>query len=972
MPRVGTGDRRAPLSNSHDGEEILILEEAAVGDRLAVLLIALGHRTKVLTTAADLRHTLAFGVPGAVLLNAALLKADECRYVIAQLQSIHGTAILTGTSDWCSGMAAAAALAVEYIPAPYDPSYAAARLAQALHHRRTVRLHRSSAAVQPWMTRSRETEPNFRKAFNAITVGVCFMSQLGIITDLNQPLAQMLGYAPDDLISRPFEALLCPGDYITHDLIGLQRALNGEIQTHRSECRFRHRQGHWVWGEITITVIRQPRYIVAQVVDITAREQAKRKLERKLERERTLSAIVSKIRRTLDLDQIFAMAVDQLRQALHCERVVIYRFNADYSGNFVAESVSCGWNSLLEPGLLSSLTTTVGNDRCIVKQMDGLDTAVADTYLQETEGGRYREDGQYLCIDDIYSAGFEPCYVELLEQFQARAYLTVPLFQGSRLWGLLSSYQNSRPRQWEDGDIEIIVKFGAQLAIAIQQSELLTQLQQTSAELKKAIAVATAANQAKSEFLANMSHELRTPLNIILGNTQLLSREARNSNLKQDKLQAILRSGDYLLSLINQVLDLSKIEAKQITLQASCFSLLDLLDGLRLMMQRRASSKGLSLQVGLAPSLPKAVFADRRKLEQVLVNLIGNAIKFTPQGEITLRASVIEKPHAVAETNFQSPDPNQSSAFIQLRFEVEDTGIGIAEEQQQSIFQAFEQTGTLPTAGGTGLGLAISRQFVELMQGTITVNSTPGRGTLFCVTVPVRPATAFVRETDGQAIIGVADSSTNYRLLIVDDISESRRVLAELLSTIGFMVQEAVDGEDAIHRWHEWHPHLILMDIRMPGIDGYETTRLIRQQEDYQGSPPVKIIALTASAFSENKAEAIDAGCDGFLGKPVRESELLEAIANQLSVTYRYDTPLEKPQLPALSSELLADLPPSHIEALHRAAILGDDVTIMAILNQLPESQATIAKVIQSYADQFNFGPITEITQAILEGNSSD
>ncbi|MGF1536120.1 MAG: PAS domain-containing protein [Elainellaceae cyanobacterium] len=810
-----------------------------------------------------------------------------------------------------------------------------------------------------------KSERKFRGAFDAITAGVCFLSQLGIITDVNHSLCEMLGYPPSELMSRAFESLLHPDERLTDSLSELQRLFVDGSGTHTSERRFCHKQGHVVWGDITISVMDAPPCLIAQVVDVTERKRAELTLERKLERERTLASIVSHIRRTLDLDQVFATAVEELQHTLRCDRVVIYRFNPDYSGVFVAESVTQGWTSLLKPNVADDLLTAVGSDRCVVKQMDGLDASVADTYLQETGGGHYRQDGQYLCVDDTHEAGFEPCYLDLLKRFQARAYLTVPLFQGSRLWGLLASYQNSGPRQWEDGDIETMVKFGAQLAIAIQQSELFTQLQQTSAELQQTIAVANAANQAKSEFLANMSHELRTPLNIILGNTQLLHREAKAAQLKQNKLQAILRSGDYLLSLINQVLDLSKIEAKQMTLQPSCFNLLDLLNGLRTMMQRRAHSKGLDFEVDLGEVLPTAIFADRGKLEQILVNLLNNAIKFTEQGRVLLRVSQIAPP-SQDEVTTVGLKRDQRSAPIWLKLEVVDTGIGIAPAEQQTIFEAFEQASAAFTSEGTGLGLTISRQFVELMDGAIAVHSALGEGTTFVVTVPVRRAErTFITETTSPSVIGLANGPIDCRVLIVDDISESRRVLSALLSNIGFQVKEATDGQDAVTLWRRWHPHLILMDIRMPRLDGHQATRVIRAQETAEH--PVKIIALTASAFSEDEQAAIAAGCDGFLSKPVRESELLEAIADHLPVTYLRQNPgPDGPLLPNLSVNLMAQLPPHHLRELHRAAILGDDIAIGAVLDQLPETNQAIAAVISAHANQFDFGPIVEFAQAAL------
>ncbi len=808
------------------------------------------------------------------------------------------------------------------------------------------------------------SERKFRGAFDAITAGVCFMSQLGVITDVNRSLCQMLGYSASELVSRPFESFLHPEERLTSDISELHRLFTDGCGTHTSERRFRHRQGHRVWGDVTITVVHDPQYLVAQVVDVTERKRAELALERKLERERTIASIVSHIRRTLDIDQVFATAVKELRQTLRCDRVIIYRFNPDYSGTFVAESAAQEWIPLLTTSKTGESISAVSSDPCVVAKMDGLDDTVTDTYLQETKGGRYRQDSQYLCVNDIYEAGFDSCYVELLERFQARAYLTVPLFQGSRLWGLLSSYQNSGPRTWEDNEVETMVKLGAQLAIAIQQSELFTQLQQTSAELQKTTAVANAANQAKSEFLANMSHELRTPLNIILGNTQLLSREAENSQLKQDKLQAILRSGDYLLSLINQVLDLSKIEANQMKLQPACFNLPELMDGLHLMMERRATGKGLEFEISLAETLPTTIFADRGKLEQILVNLLSNAIKFTERGRVRLRVSQRDN-GAVDQADVA--DPSGQLAPIWLEFEVEDTGIGILFNQQQSIFDAFEQASVPFPVGGTGLGLAISRQFVELMDGTITVRSTLGKGATFVVSLPVHLVNSLPLggETHRPLVVGIADSDSSHKVLIVDDIPESRHILSELLGAVGFQVQEAVNGDDAVEQWRAWQPHLILMDIRMPGLDGHQATRLIRAQEE--ASNPVTIIALTASAFSDDEAYAIEAGCNGFISKPARDSELLEAIAEHLPVTYFYQTPvLEDSSLPELSSSLMSQLPLQALQVLHRAAILGDDAAILTLVEQLPKRHQAIAAVVKARAGQFDFEPIAAVTQTAI------
>lgn len=456
------------------------------------------------------------------------------------------------------------------------------------------------------------------------------------------------------------------------------------------------------------------------------RKLAEDALRRSAAREQATLRVIEQMRQTLEIKQIFQTTSTELRQLLQCDRVLIYRFNPDWSGSFVAESVAAGWHSVLyaPPGTPDFFAESTHTDRCTVRTWTQQDW-VQDTYLQETQGGVYRQGATYLCVRDIYQPNFSPCYLDLLEKLEARAYLTVPILQGNHLWGLLAAYQNSGPRNWQTSEIHLATHISTQLGVAIQQADLLAQTQQQSEDLKKARDAAEAASRAKTQFLAHMSHELRTPLNSILGFTQLISQEADLNTEHQDYLSIINRSGQHLLNLINDVLEGARLEANQTTLQESRFDLYGLLRNITEMLQLAATQKQLQFFVQVEPDVPAQITADQSKLRQVLLNLLDNAIKFTEQGRVCLRVS----------SRLATTDPCAGWLY----FAVEDTGYGIAPEEMNSLFQAFVQTEAGRQSNrGTGLGLAISDRLVQLMGGRLEVHSLPGEGSIFEFEIPVR------------------------------------------------------------------------------------------------------------------------------------------------------------------------------------------------------------------------------------------
>ncbi len=384
--------------------------------------------------------------------------------------------------------------------------------------------------------------------------------------------------------------------------------------------------------------------------------------------------------------------------------------------------------------------------------------------------------------------------------------------------------------------------------------------------LSAAKEAAEAANIAKSTFIATMSHELRTPLNAILGFSELMSRDELTNEAQKETLGIINRSGAHLLSMINDVLDISKIEAGRLEVDIQAFDLIKLLNEIGEMINVRAQSKQLYFSFELAADIQRFVKADSGKLRQVLINLLGNAIKFTEKGEVRLNAYTM---------------PFKSVDRLFLVIEVIDSGVGIPADKQNELFKPFVQlVQENADVKGTGLGLAISKSLIELMGGQISVNSVLGLGSTFRIELPVAPAmlTDISAEENYRAVKSLAPNQPNSRLLVVDDSVDNRLLLVSMLESVGFQVRQAENGLEAIEMFKQWQPHLIWMDMRMPIMDGYEATAKIRK---LAGGDKVKIIALTASAFVEQHRDIVNAGCDAVLHKPFHIPEIFAALSKQ-------------------------------------------------------------------------------------------
>jgi PAS domain S-box-containing protein len=476
-----------------------------------------------------------------------------------------------------------------------------------------------------------------------------------------------------------------------------------------------------------------------------------------------------------------------------------------------------------------------------------------------------------------------------------------------------------------------------------------------TAELVDARNQAEAANRAKSAFLSNMSHELRTPLNAVLGFAQVMSRDPVVFGKQKANLAVILRSGEHLLALINDILDITKIEAGRIELELREFDLIETIGEVVDMMRDRAESKGLQLVAELPSGLPRFIRADSGKFRQILINLVGNAIKFTKTGEVRITVSVVE-----------ALEPS-------LAVEVRDTGIGIAESDRQRLFIPFEQVGDNKTfQQGTGLGLAICRQYVQLMKGEISVASAPGQGSCFRFTIPLKVADAGTEPGPQPAhrVVGIKTPVDKLRILIVDDNSDNRHLFRSFLEIFGFHLREAVDGHDGIMAFLDWQPHLVFMDRRMPVLDGLEAVRQIRQ---LPGGEHVIIVAVTAHALAEERRIMLAAGCDDFLAKPFQENQLFAILKKHLHLDLIYvdemAAPMSEENRKRLLAASLGSLEPAVLRNVLRLAIEGQLDDLVDWATRETRLSAEAREIMLELLESCRFEVLQEILKALVDAS---
>ena len=472
---------------------------------------------------------------------------------------------------------------------------------------------------------------------------------------------------------------------------------------------------------------------------------------------------------------------------------------------------------------------------------------------------------------------------------------------------------------------------------------------------------AEVANKAKSLFIANMSHELRTPLNAILGFSQLMIDSTTLSENDKENIRIINDSGDYLLSLINNILNISQIEIGQINFNVNDFDLYLLLGEVEKILSKKAKNKGLNLFFDCDHDVPHYISTDETKLRQVLINLIDNGIKFTSEGGVFI--SVIS--HQSSVINHQSSVNNN----ICLVFTIRDTGVGIAEEELDKLFEAFTQTESgKKSREGTGLGLVISRNFIQLMGGDINVSSEVGKGTTFTFNIQVDIVNLFCDinyKSNIRNVIGLKGNQPCYKILIVDDRMNNRLLLVKLLKPLGFELKEASNGEEAIKKWEKWQPNLIFMDMRMPIMDGYEATRYIKNISKGENDT---IIAISASSLEEEQAAILSAGCDDFISKPFRESDIFNILNKYLGVEYIYQEKEHQTETQdkILTVEDLIVMDQQWIDKLYYAAESLDDELVLQLIEEIPQKYSLLAEKLTTLVNNFELDNITTLIENFI------
>ncbi len=505
----------------------------------------------------------------------------------------------------------------------------------------------------------------------------------------------------------------------------------------------------------------------------------------------------------------------------------------------------------------------------------------------------------------------------------------------------------------------------SQIGIAGVITEI-SQLKRIQEELLHSRSLAEAASQTKSEFISRMSHELRTPLNVILGFTQVLSYGDNLNNEQRENLNMMTKSGHYLLELIEEVLDLSRIEANRLQLQPSFFDLHSLISDLRETFKIMAESKSIELLFEIDAAVPQYIHADRRKLRQVLINLLSNSIKFTDQGHIKLKVGVVQR----SETEGNNSEEIFPGTTATLTFEISDTGKGISEQDLEKIFDTFVQgEAGKESQTGTGLGLTISQRFVQLMGGELQINSELNLGTTanFSIIINSVSNLAPVNLSAEQHIVGLAPDQPEYCILVVEDREDNRQLLLMILAPLGFRVLEATNGEEAIQQWEQHQPQLILMDLRMPVMNGFEAIQQIKSTPEGQATA---IVALSASVgtLSEEQQSFLEANCADILAKPLVEDVLLNSIAECLGVKYIYNSCdiSSKPTdstlpISSLSPETLSFMGKDFCSQLHIAAISCNSEEVISLLEQIPESHQQIKETLLKLANDYRFDIIAEL-----------
>jgi PAS domain S-box-containing protein len=690
----------------------------------------------------------------------------------------------------------------------------------------------------------RSSEASMRLLVSSIPIILFAFDQQGIFTLSEGKGLSLLGLQSGEMVGKSaFEVYKGRTDILAK----IRRALGGETFTANLvmadfifECKFSpilDCEGKTIGA-------------IGLANNVTERKQAEEELRLQNWRSVLSAAISSRIRQSLDISDILNTTVNEVHKFLLADRVLVYEFDSDWYGTIVVESVSSEWTS-------------------------SLGVTIKDTCFQERSWQDYQH-GKKMAIDNVVESELAPCHKNLLDRFQVKANLVVPILEGDLLWGLLIVHQCSAPRHWRNFEIDFLSQVANQVGIALCQARLLEQetqrrqqLAQQNIELERARREAETATKMKSAFLATMSHEIRTPMNAVLGMTGLLMDTDLNPE-QQDFAETIRISGENLLTLINEILDFSKLEAGEMELEILDFDLATCIEEITDLFANTAQSKGLELASLIYKDVPLLVRGDIGRLRQVITNLVGNAIKFTASGEVVIRASL------QAET----------TDMVTIEFSVTDSGIGISPSAQQKLFQPFTQVDASTTRkyGGTGLGLAICKQIVDLMGGTIGIKSEEGQGSKFWFAIPLdKQLLEAPSVSDDETIVEVRLEGR--KVLVVDDSKTNCKILNYQLSSWQMQVDAVNHASDALTHLHKAvelrQPYdIAILDMQMPDIDGEMLSKQIKTDEKLKHT---KLVMMSSLNHRRSFKRMQELGFSAYLMKPVKQSRLIDCLKEVLS-----------------------------------------------------------------------------------------
>lgn len=844
---------------------LLVDDEAELGDRLKSILEERWDRHAV---------TLARSGEGALELlrkeNFDVLVTDirmpppdgiELLKKGREIRKYLETIMISGHGDFEHAIEALQLGADNYLAKPVP--------ADALHY----------AIVKAWEKRKarkdlRKSEKQYRMLFESVPVGIGIADSDGAILKYNSHISQMLGYASDEIAKvnvREFYANPCERNILLGELLERGRVSDWEVKLKR-------RDGSVFDALVNIQPIefRNRQVLLTSIRDITAANIAKNSMKRRLAIEELISTVSTRFISVgiEKLDTEIRRFLREIGEFTGSDRVYINLFEED------GETVETGyeWCAKSETPWFSRIKGV---------SIDSFPWVAEKLRMYRT-----------VCCADVSALGpVAEREKKFCESIPIRSFVILPMIINNRLGGFMGIDSGHTQKTPSDEDMRMLSVLANIFANVFEREKA----EQT---LKRAIETAEFANRAKSDFLAKMSHELRTPLNGILGYTQILKNDGGLTEKQGDAVDIIRQSGEHLLILITDILDLAKIEAGKTDLVLSDFHLFGFLRSIIDISRVRANEKQIGFNCIFPPNLPPFVRGDEKHLRQVLLNLLGNAVKFTEKGHVSF-----------AVVHYRG----------RFQFSVSDTGIGIPREKLADIFLPFHQVaGNCPEAEGTGMGLAISRELVKMMGGDLTVQSVLGEGSIFRFELDL-PAIQCEPENTVKPVCSkiVGYLGDRKKALIVDDLADNRKLVRDALASLGFDTREANGGRDAVNKNDEYHPDLILMDLVMPDLDGFEAIRLIRNK---MTNIKPAIIAVSADVTEETKKKASECGADDFVPKPIDFDELLGKIGVYLNLKWRCETDGNEPPENDLCAPEKAIKPPpmSEIEKLGKMAGIGD------------------------------------------------